>query len=56
MSRTIDQHPDILTLRAGYERAAESVAVQGTSGLVFLIALYAAGSPLVPQHTGKSRC
>ena len=31
MSTSIERHPDILALRAGYERIAESVAAQGRS-------------------------
>lgn len=42
---SIDQHPDILALRANYERAAESMTAQGTFGLTFLTGVYAALSP-----------
>jgi hypothetical protein len=43
----IEQHPDILALRAGYDRAAESVTAQSTFGLTLLTALYAAVSPWI---------
>ena len=43
----IDQHPDLLALRAGYERAAESVPAQATFGLALLAAVYAAISPWI---------
>jgi len=46
-STAIDQHPDIMALRARYERAAESLTAQGTFGLTFLAALYCAVSPWV---------
>lgn len=41
----IDQHPDILALRAGYDRIAESMAAQATFGLTLMVAAYAALSP-----------
>lgn len=44
---SIDHHPDILALRANYERAAQSGVVQATFGLAFLTALYAALSPWI---------
>ena len=44
---SIDQHPDIVALRAGYGRAAESVSAQGTFGLTMLGALYTAVSPWI---------
>ena len=43
--RSIDKHPDILALRAGYERATESLIAQGVFGLMMLVAVYAAASP-----------
>lgn len=46
-AHSIDQHPDILALRAGYERAAESVTAQTTFGLILLSAVYAALSPWI---------
>lgn len=44
---SIDRHPDILALRAGYERAAESGAAQATFGLTLLAGMYAAVSPWI---------
>jgi hypothetical protein len=44
---SIDQHPDLLALRAGYERTAESVSAQSTFGLTLVAALYAALSPWI---------
>ena len=43
----MDQHPDILELRARYERAAAAPLAQFTDGLVFLTGLYLAISPWV---------
>lgn len=43
----IEQHPDILALRVGYERAAESMTAQTTFGLTLLAGIYAAISPWV---------
>src|ERR1700752_4965119 len=42
---SIDQHPDILALRASYDRAAESMTAQATFGLTLLTAIYVALSP-----------
>ena len=44
---SIEQHPDILALRAEYEVAAESVGAQAIFGLALLAGLYAAISPWV---------
>ncbi|BBZ11141.1 SPW repeat protein [Mycobacterium branderi] len=44
---SIDHHPDLLALRARYERAAESMSAQGTFGLTLLTAVYAAVSPWI---------
>ena len=41
------QHPDIMELRARYERAAATPLAQLTDGLVFLTGLYLAISPWV---------
>jgi hypothetical protein len=51
----IDQHPDLLALRAGYGRTAESPAVQDTLGLALLTGLYIAISPWVVGFDGTSR-
>jgi SPW repeat len=52
---SIDQHPDILALRTGYERAAESVTAQSTFGLTFLTAMYAAVSPWIVGFDATTR-
>jgi hypothetical protein len=44
---SIEQHPDIMALRASYDRAAESMTMQGTFGLTFLTALYCVLSPWI---------
>lgn len=46
-AHSIDQHPDILALRAGYERAAESMTAQATFGVTLLSAMYVALSPWI---------
>lgn len=51
----IEQHPDLMALRAGYERAAESPVVQATLGLTLLAALYTAISPWIIGFDGLSR-
>jgi SPW repeat len=43
----IDQHPDIVELRARYERAAATPLAQLAEGLAFLTGLYLAISPWV---------
>ena len=44
---SIDQHPDILALRASYDRAAESMTAQATFGLTLLTAVFVALSPYI---------
>lgn len=44
---SIDHHPDLLALRAGYERAAESMSAHVTFGLALLTGLYVAASPWI---------
>lgn len=51
---SIDQHPDLLAMRARYGHVAESVAVQGTLGLT-LLTIYVALSPWVIGFDGSSR-
>jgi SPW repeat len=46
-THSIEHHPDILALKASYERASESMAAQATFGLALLTAVYAAISPWV---------
>ncbi|HET7668549.1 MAG TPA: SPW repeat protein [Mycobacterium sp.] len=52
---SIDQHPDLLALRAGYGRTAESAVIQGALGLALLTGLYIAISPWVIGFDGTSR-
>lgn len=42
---SIDHHPDLLALRANYERVAESTSAHVTFGLALLAGLYVAASP-----------
>jgi SPW repeat-containing protein len=42
---SIDHHPDLLALRANYERVAESMSAHVTFGLALLTGLYVAASP-----------
>ncbi|OBF60016.1 hypothetical protein A5787_20550 [Mycobacterium sp. 852002-50816_SCH5313054-b] len=44
---SIDHHPDLLTLRANYERVAESTSAHVTFGLALLTGLYLAASPWI---------
>ena len=44
---SIDHHPDLLALRAGYERVAESMSAHFTFGLALLTGLYVAVSPWI---------
>lgn len=50
---SIDRHPDLLALRARYERAAESMTAQGTFGLALVTAVYAAVSPWIVGFHGE---
>lgn len=52
---SIDQHPDIVALRAKYDRAAESMTAQGTFGLTFLTGVYVAFSPWLVGFHGDAR-
>ncbi|OMC30578.1 hypothetical protein A5740_16290 [Mycobacterium sp. GA-1841] len=52
---SIDQHPDILALRAGYDRVAESMAAQITFGLTLLTAMYVALSPWIVGYDAFGR-
>lgn len=51
----IEQHPDLLALRARYDRAAESMTAQVTFGLTLLTAVYAALSPWIVGFDATSR-
>ncbi|HTX97196.1 MAG TPA: SPW repeat protein [Mycobacterium sp.] len=44
---SIDHHPDLLALRARYERVAESTSAHVTFGLALLTGLYVAASPWI---------
>jgi hypothetical protein len=44
---SIEHHPDLLALRASYDRAAESMSAQVTFGLALLTGLYVAASPWI---------
>jgi hypothetical protein len=44
---SIDHHPDLLALRANYERVAESTSAHVTFGLTLLTGLYLAASPWI---------
>ncbi|KAA1251297.1 hypothetical protein F0Q45_05220 [Mycobacterium simiae] len=44
---SIDHHPDLLALRASYDRDAESARAQFTFGLALLTGLYVAASPWI---------
>jgi hypothetical protein len=44
---SIDHHPDLLALRANYERVAESTSAHLTFGLALLTGLYVAASPWI---------
>ena len=44
---SIDHHPDLLALRARYERVAESMSAHVTFGLAMLTGLYLAASPWI---------
>jgi hypothetical protein len=52
---SIDQHPDILALRASYDRAAESITAQATFGLTLLTAIFVALSPYVVGFDAYTR-
>lgn len=52
---SIDQHPDILALRARYDRVAESMAAQATFGLTLLAAVYVAMSPWLVGYQASTK-
>jgi hypothetical protein len=52
---SIEHHPDIMALRASYDRAAESMTMQGTFGLTFLTGLYCVLSPWIVGFDATSR-
>lgn len=48
---SIDHHPDLLALRAGYERAAESMSAHVSFGLALLTGLYVAAAPWIVGYS-----
>lgn len=50
----IEDHPDIVALRARYDRAAETPTAQLVDGLALLTGLYLAMSPWVVGFSGAS--
>ena len=51
----LEAHPDIVAMRAKYERAGSSMAAQIIDGLTLLAGLYLAISPWVVGFNGLSR-
>jgi hypothetical protein len=51
----LEAHPDIVAMRAKYERASSSMAAQVIDGLTLLAGLYLAISPWVVGFNGLSR-
>ncbi|GLE54651.1 SPW repeat protein [Mycobacterium montefiorense] len=51
---SIDHHPDLLALRARYERVAESMSAHFTFGLALLTGLYVAASPWIVGFSGTT--
>lgn len=49
---SIEQHPDIIEMRARYEAAAETPVAQGVHGLIALTGLYLAASPWIVGFSG----
>ncbi|MHA7661473.1 SPW repeat protein [Mycolicibacterium sp. HS_4_1] len=52
---SIEHHPDIMALRAGYDRVSESMAAQATFGLTLMTAVYVALSPWIVDFYGMTR-
>jgi hypothetical protein len=51
---SIEQHPDLVELRARFERAASLPSVQGAEALGVLTGLYLAASPWIAGFNGLS--
>jgi hypothetical protein len=51
---SIDHHPDLLALRARYERVAESMSAHFTFGMALLTGLYVAASPWIVGFGGTA--
>jgi hypothetical protein len=49
---SIEQHPDIVEMRARYEAAAETPVAQGVNGVIALTGLYLAASPWIVGFSG----
>ncbi|BDY28616.1 SPW repeat protein [Mycolicibacterium mageritense] len=52
---SIDQHPDIMALRAGYDRIAESMGAHLSFGLTLLAGVYVALSPWIVNYDAFTR-
>ncbi|MGV9803898.1 SPW repeat protein [Mycobacterium sp. NPDC003449] len=52
---SIERHPDIMALRAGYDRVAESMPAQITFGLTLLTAVYVAIAPWIVGYESFTR-
>jgi hypothetical protein len=50
----MEGHPDILELRARYDRAAETMSAHTVDGLTFMSGLYLAISPWVVGFNGRT--
>ena len=50
---SIDHHPDLMALRANYERVAESMSAHVTFGLALLTGLYVAASSWIVGFSGS---
>ncbi|HEY3994394.1 MAG TPA: SPW repeat protein [Mycobacterium sp.] len=50
---SIDHHPDLMALRANYERVAESMSAHLTFGLALLTGLYVATSSWIVGFSGS---
>src|SRR6516225_3396638 len=50
---SIDHHPDLLALRARYERVAESMSAHVTFGLALLTGLYVAATPWIVGFSAR---
>ena len=50
----MEGHPDILELRARYDRAAETMSAHAVDGLTFMSGLYLAISPWIVGFNGRT--
>lgn len=51
---SIEEHPDLIAMRARYDRAAATPTAQAVDGLIFLAGLYFAISPWVIGFAGAT--